>query len=76
MQRSVEGHAKLSAEIQSAIEKGVDPDKSWVMKRKRETAEKKAADPVPENKFKYSNPFTGQEHEGTAAEREAQMKWR
>ena len=35
------GHGRLSAEIQAAVEKGVDPIKSWVLKRKKENEEKR-----------------------------------
>lgn len=60
-----EGHGRLSAEIQAAVEKGVDPIKSWVLKRKKENEEKRDK-PEPDKRFKFFNPVTGQEHEGTA----------
>ena len=62
---------KLSADLREAVERGVDPEKSLVVKKRKEM---KTPDPVPEKRVKYFNPVTGSAHEGTAAEREAHMK--
>ena len=51
-----EEFGKLSAELRSAIEHGVDPEKSLVAKKRKETM--KPADPMPEKKYKYYNPLT------------------
>ena len=42
-----------------------DPTKRWVLKRKKENEEKRDK-PEPDKRFKFFNPVTGQEHEGTA----------
>ena len=66
-----EEFGKLSADLRAAVERGVDPDKSLVTKKRKEM---KPIDPAPEKKFKYFNPLTGQALEGTVAEREAHMR--
>ena len=55
----------------NGVERGVDPEKSLVVKKRKEM---KPNDPAPEKKVKYFNPLTGQPLEGTAAEREAHMR--
>ena len=65
-----EEFGKLSAELRSAVEHGVDPEKSLVAKKRKETM--KPADLMPEKKYSY-NPLTGHAFEGTAAEREAHV---
>ena len=62
---------KLSADLRTAVERGVDPEKSLVVKKRKEM---KPTDPAPEKKVKYFNPLNGQPLEGTAAEREAHMR--
>ena len=66
-----EEFGKLSADLRGAVERGVDPEKSLVAKKRKEM---KPNDPAPEQRVKYFNPLTGQAHEGTAAEREAHMR--
>ena len=61
----------MSADLRAAVERGVDPDKSLVAKKRKEM---KPIDPAPEKKFKYFNPLTGHAFEGTVAEREAHMR--
>ena len=62
---------KLSADLREAVERGVDPEKSLVVKKRKEM---KTTDPAPEKRVKYFNPVTGNAHAGTAAEREAHMR--
>ena len=66
-----EEFGKLSADLRAAVERGVDPDKSLVAKKRKEM---KPIDPAPEKKLKYFNPLTGHAFEGTVAEREAHMR--
>ena len=66
-----EEFGKLSADLREAVERGVDPEKSLVAKKRKEM---KTPDPAPEKRVKYFNPLTGQAFEGTAAEREAHMR--
>ena len=66
-----EEFGKLSADLRGAVERGVDPEKSLVAKKRKEM---KPNDPAPEKRVKYFNPLTGQAHEGTAAERETHMR--
>ena len=61
-----EGNAKLSNDLQVAIEKGVDPAKSVVLKRKSEEQKKL--------KVEFFNPVTGDWHVGTPEERQAAMR--
>ena len=62
---------KLSADLGEAVERGVDPEKSLVVKKRKEM---KTTDPAPEKRVKYFNPLNGQPIEGTVAEREAHMR--
>ena len=66
-----EEFGKLSADLRAAVERGVDPDKSLMAKKRKEM---KPPDQAPEKKYKYYNPVTGQAFEGTVAEREAHMR--
>ena len=66
-----EEFGKLSADLRAAVERGVDPEKSLVVKKRKEM---KPNDPAPEKRVKYFNPLTGQPLEGTVAEREAHMR--
>ena len=66
-----EEFGKLSADLRTAVERGVDPEKSLVVKKRKEM---KPTDPAPEQKVKYFNPLNGQPLEGTVAEREAHMR--
>ena len=66
-----EEFGKLSADLRTAVERGVDPEKSLVVKKRKEM---RPIDPAPEKRVKYFHPLTGQALEGTAAEREAHMR--